>query len=362
MTVGRDGDIHDMNLRTGGDRLLIGATFTAKALEAPLMANPQLSRCAASVDFIAARDLLRFLLSGSVQPDTKLLVMLRLCDLLQEDVLMNADLCTRLAGNLRVYLDALSHWQVRTAAPCWVMVVPSPPISGAGESYACERPTMPAGVGFIDWTEFAASSGLARHFDPIADRLGQVPFTIECLRSLADYIVVRTARADALSAATTFVRPVAATGHGNAAFTRFLERLDLHVTCRPMSATESSFAARLAHTAATFHASARTLSEADIVQLQAAPEFTCLTIDVNDRFGQYGSTGFVVIRRGPAPLVEEFVLSCVVLGKQVEEAVLLAIARGAQRAGVTRLGMQCNEQRGGQVAAWLNDLHHMCSD
>jgi hypothetical protein len=68
------------------DHLLIGATFTANALEGYLLGNAQFRDCAQSVSFIPSSQLLQTLLSDPKQDrPARLIVMLRLSDLLRHE-------------------------------------------------------------------------------------------------------------------------------------------------------------------------------------------------------------------------------------------------------------------------------------
>ncbi|MBN3758342.1 hypothetical protein G3N95_35905 [Paraburkholderia sp. Tr-20389] len=355
--------------------LVVGATFTASALAAPLAETGDLTRTARSTGFVAARDLLPFLMNGRLAGAASLLVMLRPSDLIGANQLDQPDAVSQLTENMQVYVDALARLQVRTGARCCLLVVPAPhaPDNPAALSYrrACDALAVPASVRSIDWQAFAGKAGTVRIFDPIADKLGQVPFTTQCLQALARHItaelccapdgqVATAASAAPAQAPAPCAAPAAAPD--TAAFARFLGRLRLRVVCRPMTTEDSGFAARLAHTAATFHASANKLTEADFGALMTDADIGVLAIEVSDRFGSYGPSGFVVMRRGAAPLVEEFVVSCVVLGKQVEHVVLLALARAVRNAGASALRLRCVSQDGSQVAQWLHDLEAACPD
>jgi FkbH-like protein len=64
----------------------------------------------------------------------------------------------------------------------------------------------------------------------------------------------------------------------------------------------------------------------------------CLLVSVSDRLADYGTTGFVLFREAHQQMtVEEMALSCVVLGKQAEFAVLSALGRYASQRGLTKI-------------------------
>ena len=64
----------------------------------------------------------------------------------------------------------------------------------------------------------------------------------------------------------------------------------------------------------------------------------CYTVSVADRLADYGISGVVAARAVDDELrIESFSLSCTVLGKQVEYALLPALAQIALRSGMKRL-------------------------
>jgi FkbH-like protein len=65
------------------------------------------------------------------------------------------------------------------------------------------------------------------------------------------------------------------------------------------------------------------LTEADVARMMAHPEYLLLTADLSDRFGDSGTIAVVQIRRGDGIWkIENFLMSCRVLGRTVEETLL----------------------------------------
>jgi FkbH-like protein len=77
------------------------------------------------------------------------------------------------------------------------------------------------------------------------------------------------------------------------------------------------------------------LTEADVARMIADPEYLVLTADLSDRFGDSGTIAVVQIRKGDrAWTIENFLMSCRVLGRTVEETLLNYIF---ERAAADRL-------------------------
>jgi FkbH-like protein len=75
-------------------------------------------------------------------------------------------------------------------------------------------------------------------------------------------------------------------------------------------------------------------SEADIQRLLEEGGCECLTVDVSDRFGDYGLTGAVLFaKHGAELIIDTFLLSCRVLGRGVEHRIMAALAETAVERG-----------------------------
>lgn len=84
--------------------------------------------------------------------------------------------------------------------------------------------------------------------------------------------------------------------------------------------------------------STRRYSDAEFAELFESPAFDCFAIRCADKFGDYGLVGFAVIdRSGEAPTLRDFVLSCRVAQKKVEETFIYWYARRVQELGSDRL-------------------------
>ncbi|RQR62548.1 fkbH domain protein [Burkholderia sp. Bp9002] len=313
------------------DVLLIGATFTASPL-APLLTAQHGTR----VEFTRYNQLLQSLLA----PDPACagwptILLVRLADLVRQERGEADELAARLTQRANAWLDALRGFAARAAtAPC-LLIVPSPALeSGEGvladacRSIAAAWRDVP-GLTPLDWAAFAAAHPLERPFDPVADKLGHVPFSVECFNALAPWLAgqVRARGTPSASAAASAATTPATS------LARFLERLNLNLQAAPLNdAAAIARTARLSHTAATFHLTGRAHVE-DALRARLAQSAQGAGLHVDDRFGQYGYSGYVLAHPEDDTLVlGEFVLNCTVLGKQVEHGVLLAFARAAARA------------------------------
>ena len=73
------------------------------------------------------------------------------------------------------------------------------------------------------------------------------------------------------------------------------------------------------------------LSEINFWDLSKNNNCRCYIISVNDRYGEYGETGVLLLQtKGQLLIVKEFLLSCRVLGKGAEHKILAFLAKIAQ--------------------------------
>jgi FkbH-like protein len=115
----------------------------------------------------------------------------------------------------------------------------------------------------------------------------------------------------------------------------WLKSLGIKVTATPLSASSSVRAAQLLNKTNQLNLTTRRLTEAELLAWSAHPDRSFYVISVADRLGDAGLTGLLGLQfgNGVANIVD-FVLSCRVMGRKVEDtmvhiAVAAAIERGA---------------------------------
>jgi amino acid adenylation domain-containing protein/FkbH-like protein len=122
----------------------------------------------------------------------------------------------------------------------------------------------------------------------------------------------------------------------------FLAGIGLKIAIGPMAPHQLSRVAQLTQRTNQFNLSGRRRDDAEVAELAARDDHAVLAVEVEDRFGAYGLTGVVIARREQDQLVvDSFLLSCRVLGRRVERAILAALGRIAARWGCTRILAPC---------------------
>jgi acyl carrier protein len=105
-------------------------------------------------------------------------------------------------------------------------------------------------------------------------------------------------------------------------------------------------------------------TESGIRDFLAEPGAGCLTVRVSDRFGDYGLVGVVLYRTEAERLdVDTLLLSCRVLGRGVEHAVLRALARCALEQGRTSLALAYEpSERNAPAREFLHGLAELATE
>lgn len=115
----------------------------------------------------------------------------------------------------------------------------------------------------------------------------------------------------------------------------FLFALEQHVTIEPVREATVARAAQLAQKTNQFNLTTRRYSEMELRELSARRDYEILTVRVRDRFGDNGLVGLCVLHlRGRVGEIEALLLSCRVIGRTVERALLAYVIERCRQRGV----------------------------
>lgn len=127
-------------------------------------------------------------------------------------------------------------------------------------------------------------------------------------------------------------------GHGLKQATNlesFVNSLDLRVHIQPCTPARLGRVAQLTERTNQFNFTTIRRTAAEIGALLADGSLECVTVDVSDRFGDYGLTGVALFRATEKALeIDTMLLSCRVLGRGVEHRVLAHLASEALKRGL----------------------------
>ncbi|HMG21295.1 MAG TPA: hypothetical protein VK607_08270, partial [Kofleriaceae bacterium] len=118
-----------------------------------------------------------------------------------------------------------------------------------------------------------------------------------------------------------------------------LRSLGLVVQIRRIGDADVARAAQLTQKTNQFNLTTVRRSEADVEAMRRDPAWRLYALDVTDRFGDYGTTGLVFARRVDDATwdLDTVLLSCRVLGRGVESALLRVVTEDLIAAGARRL-------------------------
>ncbi|MEO5335356.1 MAG: HAD-IIIC family phosphatase [Magnetospirillum sp. WYHS-4] len=120
--------------------------------------------------------------------------------------------------------------------------------------------------------------------------------------------------------------------------TGYLRSLDMTIHFAPFDALGRARIAQLINKSNQFNLTTRRYTEAEVARLEADPSCFTLQVRLADIFGDNGMIGVVVCRPAGADWeIDTWLMSCRVLGRQVENAVLDEIVRAAAERGVAAL-------------------------
>jgi FkbH-like protein len=118
----------------------------------------------------------------------------------------------------------------------------------------------------------------------------------------------------------------------------WVKSLHMTLTVDALSASNLARTTQLLNKTNQMNLSTRRLSENELREWASAPGRELWTLRVADRFGDSGLTGIVSIEAdGKQGRVVDYILSCRVMGRKVEEALLHVAVRAAQKRGLEQL-------------------------
>lgn len=118
----------------------------------------------------------------------------------------------------------------------------------------------------------------------------------------------------------------------------FFRYLEQEADIEPVTDATLRRVAQLTQKTNQFNLTTRRYTEQEIKDLAARPEWKVMSIRVRDRFGDHGLVGVAMTRvNGDVCEVDNFLLSCRVIGRTVETALLANLAQQATARGCKRL-------------------------
>jgi FkbH-like protein len=118
----------------------------------------------------------------------------------------------------------------------------------------------------------------------------------------------------------------------------YLLSLGMVATIAPFDAVSRARIAQLTNKSNQFNLTTRRYTEADIARFEAMPDRFTVQVRLSDKFGDNGIISVVMFdKQDEVWNCDSWLMSCRVLGRRIEEAVLAHVAAAARREGARRL-------------------------
>jgi len=118
----------------------------------------------------------------------------------------------------------------------------------------------------------------------------------------------------------------------------YLRSLEMLCDLRPFDEVGRSRISQLINKSNQFNLTTRRYTESEVQAFQDDPQIFDMQVRLVDRFGDNGMISVIIFRKEPQQWIcDTWLMSCRVLGRRVEEAVLAVVAVAAKQAGAKRL-------------------------
>ncbi|HUO35794.1 MAG TPA: HAD-IIIC family phosphatase [Candidatus Acidoferrum sp.] len=119
----------------------------------------------------------------------------------------------------------------------------------------------------------------------------------------------------------------------------YLKSLSMEITFQPFDETGRARIAQLINKSNQFNLTTRRYTEAQVAAIQKDPAYFTLQVRLSDIVGDNGMISVVICRRKTKEEweIDTWLMSCRVLGRRVENMVLLAVLEQAKKEGVRKL-------------------------
>lgn len=131
----------------------------------------------------------------------------------------------------------------------------------------------------------------------------------------------------------------AAQREGVADLAAFLDSLEMEITFAPFDAVSRSRVAQLINKSNQFNLTTRRYTEAEVQAMEGDPGLFTLQVRLKDKFADHGIISVIICRTAGARSwdIDTWLMSCRVLGRRVQEAVLAELVEQAAARGITEL-------------------------
>lgn len=124
---------------------------------------------------------------------------------------------------------------------------------------------------------------------------------------------------------------------GIKSYTKFMDQLKVVIDIQELTKDTVERVAQLTQRTNQFNANKKVFSADEIIAYHATPEHKIYTVNVSDRFGDYGLVGVLFLNTSDELLIEGLLLSCRAMGRGVEYEMLRKAGVEAQQRGIANV-------------------------
>lgn len=142
-------------------------------------------------------------------------------------------------------------------------------------------------------------------------------------------------------------------------FKSFLKKLEIKINVMNIDDSLIPRIAQLTQKTNQFNMTTRRYQEEDIKKMSEAENMMIKCIDIKDRFGEYGITGAIVIKKDDISTwnIDSFLMSCRILGKNIEHYFMKYLVNEAKKQGITRItGTFIQTEKNKPAESFYNDF------
>ena len=348
--------------------LQVLATFDASRIEEPLQRALAAAGISGAISFTARQQMKDFMLTPS--PETEhiagTIVLVRVEDWLRDHCSSDGhpgDAWAReeLKGRVKEFASELAILAYR-GKPVWFVACPSAGWIAEQHKMAalCRTYTnlLAARVGGVAQIKSVTWPAGVSGSDQSADQADNIPFTQEVFDRLGEMLaggIASALKSDSVEQTAAGKSPELAA---------YMAGLQVRVSLAPADGSTRKYVDKIIRTAASFSLSGEQPHISDAEVDAAIASGNCLLVSVSDRLADHGPSGVVAYREtGGEVVVQWMSLSCPVLGKQVEFAVVTALAQMAQERGCAHLVFQFQpSERNQPIQKFLQSLVQASSE
>jgi hypothetical protein len=344
------------------------SSFDAYPIKPALLRALSSAGVEASVGFTEHADMSRYMVApdSNTEHISGTIVLVRVEDWLRDGLLSgkSGDAWAReeLKGRVKEFASELSILAHR-GKPVWFLCCPSTgwvadhyKLSALCRTYTnllSARVGSVSQINVLNWPTMLS----ANFEDRASDQADNIPFSKDVLESVGDFVGNEVARVLRSGSAPTI-------SGGSPELAAYLAGLQVRITLATAQPADQPHVDHVIRSAASFSLTGEqpNISDSEVAAVIASQ--SCALVSVSDRLADHGPSGVIVYRESENALVVDWMsLTCPILGKQVEFALVLALAQMARELGSKQIVFEYRPSvRNQPIHAFLQSVAERESD